>query len=100
MESLILYFEAKELRIHAHQMGNQGNKGRCITADYQSFLAAFEELLRHVEEVEKIKENGLIDDLSAANSLYDRFYQLLLSSEYLADITEDVIYGALSDTIR
>ena len=61
VETIVLYFEAEAFRIPAHLLGNHGNAGRCITADYQTLLAAFEELVRHVEEVEKIKENGLID---------------------------------------
>ena len=61
VDTLVLYFEAETLKIPAHLLGNQGNAGRCITADYQTLLAAFEELERHVEDVEKIKVNGLID---------------------------------------
>ena len=61
METLVLYFEAETLKIPAHLLGNLGNAGRCITADYQTLLAAFEELESHVEDVEKIKVNGLID---------------------------------------
>ncbi len=73
VETLVLYFEAEALRIPSHLLGNNGNAGRCITPDYQTLLAAFEELARHVQEVEKIKENGLIDKLAAANNQYDRF---------------------------
>jgi hypothetical protein len=54
VETLVLYFEAEALRIPAHLLGNHGNVGRCITPDYQTLLAAFEELVRHVQEVEKI----------------------------------------------
>ena len=53
-----------------------------------------------MQNVEKIKENGLIDDLAIANSQYDRFEKLLLSCDYLENITEDVIYTALSGAIR
>ena len=68
VETLVLYFEADALRIPAHQLGNHGNAGRCITPDYNTLLAAYEELVRHVEKVEKIKENSLIDKLASANN--------------------------------
>ena len=61
VETLVLYFEAEVLRIPVYLLGNHGNTGRCITPDYQTLLFAFEELVRHVEIVEKIKENGLIE---------------------------------------
>jgi hypothetical protein len=61
VETLVLYFEAETLRRPAHLLGNHGNAVRCITTDYQTLLAAFEELERHAENVEKIKINGLID---------------------------------------
>ena len=41
VKTLVLYFEAEIVRIPAHLLGNHGNAGRCITADYQSLLAAF-----------------------------------------------------------
>jgi hypothetical protein len=44
VETLVLYFEAEILRIPAHLLGNHGNAGRCITADYQTLLAAFEDV--------------------------------------------------------
>jgi hypothetical protein len=60
VETLVLYLEGEALRVPSDQMANHGNAGRCITADYLKLLAAFEEMLRHVENIEKIKENGLI----------------------------------------
>jgi hypothetical protein len=74
METLILYFEAETLKIPAKLLSSHGNDRWCITPDYQRLLAAFEELERHVEKVEKIKENGLIDQLADTNNQYDRFY--------------------------
>jgi hypothetical protein len=56
VETLVLYFEADALRIPAHQLGNHCNAGRCITPDYYTFLAAYEELVRHVEEVKKSRK--------------------------------------------
>ena len=73
VETLVLYFEAEALRIPADLLANNGNAGRRITPDYQKLIASFKELTRHVENLEEIKEQGLIDELSAANNQYDRF---------------------------
>jgi hypothetical protein len=74
MEPIILYFEAESLKIPANLLSNHGMDRWCITHDYQRLLAAYEELERHVEQVEKIKENGLIDQLVVTNNQYDHFY--------------------------
>jgi diketogulonate reductase-like aldo/keto reductase len=101
VETLVHYFEAEAIRIPAAQaIAQNPNSQHSITADYVKLLATFEELVEHVQNVEKIKENGLIDDLAIANSQYDHYEQLLLSCEYLGNITEDVIYAALSGAIR
>ena len=42
---------------------------------------------------------GLIDQLDEAKSQFRRFWDVLSSLEYLADITDDIIYEALSNTI-
>lgn len=73
VETLVLYLEAEALKIPAHQLDQNSKAWRCITQDFQTLLGAFKELERHVEEVEKIKENGLIDKLASANNQYDRF---------------------------
>jgi hypothetical protein len=63
-------------------------------------LAAFEELKSLVQLVENIKDKGLIDKLAAVDIQYDRFDNIFKSTKYLEDITEDVIYAALSHAIR
>jgi hypothetical protein len=73
VETLVRYFEAEAIRIPAQILAQNPNSQHSITADYVKLLATFEELVEHVQNVEKIKENGLIDDLAIANSKYDRY---------------------------
>ena len=56
VETLVLYFEAEALRIPANLLANNGNAVRRITADYQKLIAVFEDLTKHVENLEEIKE--------------------------------------------
>jgi hypothetical protein len=73
VETVVRYFEAEAIRIPAQVLAQNHNNQQSITADYLKLLASFDELVEHVQNVEKIKENGLIDDLAIANSQYDRF---------------------------
>jgi len=58
------------------------------------------ELSGFTERAKKMLAEGLIDELEEAKSQFNIFQEVLSATEYLADITDDVIYEALSDTIR
>jgi hypothetical protein len=78
---------------------NSGQK-RNITADYQKMQVTLNELPGFMERAAKIKDDGLIDQLDEAKKQFSIYEEVFSSTEYLVDITEDVIYEALSDTIR
>ena len=52
------------------------------------------------ERLKKIIADGLIDQLGDAKSQYSRLQKDLDCSKYLKEITDDVIFKALSDTIK
>ena len=73
VEKLVLYLEAEAQWSPTNLHDTNGNVRSSITLDFQKLLATFEELLKLVQEVEIIKENGLIDRLAAVDSQYQRY---------------------------
>ena len=62
--------------------------------------ATLTDLASFIERATKLIDDGLIEDLDETQSKFSEFKEVLLNSEYLADITEEVMYDALSETIR
>ena len=62
--------------------------------------ATLTDLASFIERATKLIDDGLIEELDETKSKFSEFKEVLLNSEYLADITEEVIYDALSETIR
>jgi len=53
-----------------------------------------------MNRIETISKDGLIDLIDAINIQYENFEKVLVKSEYLADITEDIIYQAYRVSIQ
>ena len=100
VEPLVRYLESESIRVPAMLLARGPPRRRNITADYQEMQAALIELPGFTERAKTMIAGGLIDQLDEATSQVRRFRAVLSSSAYLADITDDVIYEALSDTIR
>ena len=73
---------------------------RNITADYQKMQATLIELSGFMQKATMMIADGLIDQLDEAKIKFSLFQEVFTASEYLADITDDVIYEAFSDTLR
>lgn len=100
VEPVIRYLETESIRVPAMLLTQKPVQRRNITTDYQKMQASLIELSGFMERVMKMKADGLIDQLDLAQRQFTQFQEVLVSTEYLADITDDVIYEALSDTIR
>jgi hypothetical protein len=100
VEQLVRYLESESIRVPAMLLTRSPRQRRNITADYQKMQATLIELSGFTERSKKMVADGLIAQLDEAKSQFSRFQEVLSASEYLADITDDVIYEALSDTIR
>jgi len=100
VEPLVRYLESESIRMPAMLLTRSPHQRRNITADYQKMQATLIELSEFTERAKKIIADGLIDQLEEAKNQFSLFQEVLYASEYLADITDDVIYEALSDTIR
>ena len=100
VEPLVRYLESEYVRIPAMLLTRNPHQRRNITADYQKMQATLIELSGFSERSNKMIADGLIDQLDEAKSQFSGFQEVFSSSEYLADITDDVIFEALSDTIR
>ena len=100
VEPFVRYLESESIRVPAMLLTRNPNQRRNITADYQKMQATLIELSEFMERLAKMIAEGLIDQLGVAKSQFSRFQEVLACSEYLADISDDVIYEALSDTIR
>ena len=100
VEPLVRYLESESIRVPAMLLTRSPHQRRNISADYQKMQATLIELSGFTERAEKMIAEGLIAQLDEAKSQYSRFQGVLSATEYLADITDDVIYEALSDTIR
>jgi hypothetical protein len=100
VEPLVRYLESVSIRVPAMLLTSSPNQRRNITADYLKMQATLIELSGFTERAKKIIAEGLIDELEEAKSQFNIFQEVLSATEYLADITDDVIYEALSDTIR
>jgi hypothetical protein len=100
VEPLVMYLESESIRVPAMLLTRSPHQRRNITADYQKMQATLIELSGFTERSKKMIADGLIAQLDEAKSQFSRFQEVLSASEYLADITDDVIYEALSDTIR
>jgi hypothetical protein len=59
-----------------------------------------ENLCKIMTQVESISKDGLIDLIDRINSQYDGFEKILVKSEYLEDISEDLIYQAYKSAIQ
>jgi hypothetical protein len=53
-----------------------------------------------MNRIETISKDGLIDLIDAINIQYENFEKVLVKSEYLADISEDIIYQAYRASIQ
>ena len=53
-----------------------------------------------IEKMELSLQDGSITELDNLINTYDDYENLLIMTEYLADITEDVIFSSLKDAIR
>jgi DNA-binding ferritin-like protein (Dps family) len=100
VEPLVRYLESESIRMPAMLLTRSPHQRRNITADYQKMQATLIELSEFTERAKKIIADGLIDQLEEAKNQFSLFQEVLSASEYLADITDDVLYEALSDTIR
>jgi hypothetical protein len=100
VEQLVRYLESESIRVPAMLLTRSPHQRRNITADYQKMQATLIELSGFTERSKKMIADGLIAQLDEAKSQFSRFQEVLSASGYLADITDDVIYEALSDTIR
>jgi DNA-binding ferritin-like protein (Dps family) len=100
VEPLVRYLESESIRVPAMLLTSSPHQRRNITADYQKMQATLIELSGFTERAKKMVAEGLIDELEEAKSQFSVFQEVLSATEYLADITDDVIYEALSDTIR
>lgn len=60
---------------------------------------AFDNLLSHIEKVDKISSAGSIVELDKANNMYDWYEKILNNTSYLQDITDEVIYQAYQSEI-
>jgi cobalamin biosynthesis Co2+ chelatase CbiK len=100
VEPLVRYLESESIRVPAMLLTSSPHQRRNITADYQKMQATLIELSGFTQRAAKMVAEGLIDELEEAKSQYNIFQEILSATEYLADITDDVIYEALSDTVR
>jgi hypothetical protein len=100
VEPLIRYLESESIRVPAMVLTSSPSQRRNITAEYQMMQATLIELSGFTKKAKKIIADGLIDQLDEAKSQFTKFQEVLSATEYLVDITDDVIYEALSDTIR
>lgn len=51
-------------------------------------------------QIESISQNGSIDLIDGINSSYEEFEKVSVNSEYLSDITEDIIYQTYRTAIQ
>jgi hypothetical protein len=98
VEPLLKYFEAVSINVPLGQGPPQVN--RCITSDWQHLILMNEKLGELMMQVESISKDGSIDLIDGINTQYDDFEKVLKNSEYLADITEDLIYQAYRSAIQ
>lgn len=94
MAPVIQYFEQENIDSDPIEEAKSPQSTRYITNDLQNLLNAFEQLSKHVEKVDNINNEGQIIQVDEANNLYDHFDKILTNSQYLQNVSEDVIYGA------
>ena len=99
MKPLIIYFEAEAINLPVNGTIPQNQLRKCFTYDYHNLKSKKDEMIEAFKRVEKIKEDGLIDDVEKMTIAYDAFDKTLKDSGYLAKITEDTIYDAYKDSI-
>ena len=99
MEPLLKYLETAAIDNPIGAQQAQETQ-RCITADYLSLSKAFQELSQHLENVDKINNDGEIEKVEEVNNQYDKFEKILINTSYLQNISEDVIYKAYGNAIR
>ena len=87
---LIKYYEKELISASADNLGIE--REQCITGDYLALRAAKEEVIYCNQRMIDIYKDGLILNVDQAQSKYQRLSNLLRRTQYLSDISEDVIY--------
>ena len=97
-EPLIKHFEKELISASARNLFN--DREQCITGDYHALIAAKDEVTYCNQRMIDIYKDGLILNVDEVHSKYQRLSTLLQRTQYLSDITEDIIYQAYSDVIN
>jgi len=79
VEPLVKYFEGETIDTPIEEQKTL-ETNRCISADFLELTRTLEELTKHVEQVEKINNEGQITEVEDAHSQYDRFEKILTNT--------------------
>ena len=88
-EPLIKYNEKELISASAGNLGS--DREQCITADYLALIAANEEVTYCNQRMIDIYKDGLILNVDQVHSKFQRLSALLQRTQYLSDISEDII---------
>jgi hypothetical protein len=97
-EPLIKYYEKELIAASAGNLGS--DREQCISGDYLAMMAAKEEIGYCNQRMIDIDKDGLILEVDQVHSKYLRLSRLVQRTQYLSEISEDVMYQAYSDVIK
>ena len=89
-EPLIKYFERELIAASAGSLSR--DREQCISGDYLALKAAEADVSYCNQRIIDIFKDGLIVNVDQVHSQYQRLSRLLQRTQYLSDISEDIIY--------
>ena len=100
MKPLILYFEAVAIQSPLNGQIKENLSQKCITKDYYRLKDMNNKMAELITKVEKIKEDGLIEEVDKMTIEQESFEKALKDSLYLKEITEDLIFEVYQPAIE